>query len=144
MGILDALLGASSPITAVINKIAPDADARLQYQQAILELQQNGQLQVIADQIASEGQQTSINQAEATNQKLFVAGWRPFIGWICGTAFGWNYVGISIVNTVGKMIGHPVDMIPCDISTMMPVLMGMLGLGGMRTYEKINGVNSGQ
>ncbi len=84
--------------------------------------------------------QMAINQAEASNPSLFVSGWRPAIGWICGLACAWNWVGISMVNAIAQLAGHTLTLAPANVSEMMPVLLGLLGLGGLRTYEKINGV----
>lgn len=84
--------------------------------------------------------QMAINQAEASNPSTFVSGWRPAIGWICGMACAWNWVGISVVNAVASLAGHHLDLASANTAEMMPVLLGLLGLGGLRTYEKINGV----
>lgn len=138
---LDDIIGAGLDI---INKFIPDPAQKAQAAFQMAQLQQQTEFKELDAQIAQIQSQTNTNQAEATNTNLFVAGWRPFIGWICGTGLGWNYVGLSVVNFLGKAVGHPVDLAPADLSEMMPLLIGMLGLGGMRTYEKINGVNSGQ
>lgn len=137
---LDDIIGAGLDI---INKFIPDPAQKAQAAYQMAQLQQQTEFKELDAQIAQINSQTDTNKAEAASTSVFVAGWRPFIGWICGTGLGWNYVGISVVNTVAKTIGHPVDMPPMDLSEMMPLLLGMLGLGGMRTYEKVNGVNSG-
>lgn len=79
--------------------------------------------------------QTTVNAAEASDKSLFVAGWRPFVGWTCGVAFAFNFVAIPLLGTVG------VHVPPLPTDTLMAPLMGMLGLGGMRTYEKVTGVS---
>jgi len=84
--------------------------------------------------------QLNINQAEATNPSVFVSGWRPSIGWVCGLACAWNWMGLPIAKAVLAYTGHPLNISPADLTEMMPVLMGMLGLGTLRTFEKINGV----
>jgi len=84
--------------------------------------------------------QTDINKAEATNPSIFVAGWRPFIGWVCGAACAWNWVGLPVAVFVAAYLGKTLALRPADIGEMMPVLIGMLGLGGLRTTEKIKGV----
>lgn len=86
--------------------------------------------------------QIAINQAEAGNPSVFVSGWRPAIGWVCGMACAWNWVGLKIALFVAAYLGHDLNLAPADIGEMMPVLLGMLGLGGLRTAEKINGVAS--
>lgn len=84
--------------------------------------------------------QLSINQAEATNPNVFVSGWRPFIGWVCGTACAWNWIGLPIAKAGLLLAGYKLELSPASLTEMMPVLLGMLGLGTLRTAEKINGV----
>jgi|TARA_R110000803_G_scaffold124865_4_gene192567 hypothetical protein len=78
--------------------------------------------------------QTKINEIEAGHRSIFVAGWRPFIGWICGIALAYNF----IIRDLFIWILKPVDIPPAlQMEHLMTVLLGMLGLGGLRTYEKI-------
>lgn len=84
--------------------------------------------------------QMSINQAEAANPSIFVSGWRPFIGWVCGGGCAWNWIGLPMAKAALDYFGHPLMISPADLSEMMPLLLGMLGLGGLRTFEKVNGV----
>lgn len=112
--------------TTVIGKIWPDkTEAEKQQLAAAVTLIQG---------------QIAINQAEASNPSIFVSGWRPAIGWVCGMACAWNWVGLPVVKMVMAIYGHPLALNPADIGEMMPILLGMLGLGGLRTAEKINGV----
>jgi hypothetical protein len=69
-----------------------------------------------------------------------VSGWRPFIGWVCGSACAWNWIGLPIAKMALVLWGHPLDLAAANLTEMMPVLLGMLGLGSLRTLEKINGV----
>ncbi len=86
--------------------------------------------------------QLDINKEEAKSTSIFVSGWRPFIGWVCGAACAWNWLGLSIAKFIAlAFFAHAIDIKPADISEMMPILLGMLGLGGLRTYEKINKVS---
>jgi|TARA_R110000787_G_scaffold25275_2_gene71078 hypothetical protein len=85
--------------------------------------------------------QLEINKAEASHRSIFVAGWRPFIGWTCGLALAWTYVGVPIAQFILAQTGHLIDLPALDMSQMMPVLMGMLGLGGLRTFEKFKKVS---
>lgn len=111
---------------SVINKIWPDkTEAEKQQLAAAVTLVQG---------------QIEINKAEASNPSVFVSGWRPAIGWVCGMACAWNWVGLPIVKMVMAIYDHPLQLNPADIGEMMPILLGMLGLGGLRTAEKINGV----
>lgn len=79
--------------------------------------------------------QTKINEVEAQHRSMFVAGWRPFIGWICGIAFGYHFIAFPIIRTIYPDVEFP----QLDSEPLFTVLMGMLGLGGLRTFEKIKG-----
>lgn len=140
MGVLDLIVG---PVMQIVNKLIPDPAQQAQFQLQLLQLQQNAEFKELDNQLALAQTQTNTNQAEAGNASLFVAGWRPFIGWICGGGLAWNFAGVPLLNAIMIIIGHPVNIPEADLSEMMPLLIGMLGLGSMRTYEKVNGVNSG-
>lgn len=90
--------------------------------------------------------QIEVNKEEAKSGLIFVSGWRPFVGWTCGAALAWTFVVSPIFQSIAFYIaqftGRVIDLsgLPMfDLSVMMPVLLGMLGLGTMRTYEKVNG-----
>ena len=79
-----------------------------------------------------------LDEVEAAHQSLFVAGWRPFIGWVCGLAMVFNFLIIPAVSWFG------VTAEPMDFAVMSPILLGMLGLSGLRTTEKIKKVSREQ
>lgn len=83
--------------------------------------------------------QLDANKTEAASTSWFVAGWRPFVGWVCGFGCAWNWIGLPVATFIMAIIGHPMSLRPADISEMMPLLIGMLGLGAYRTAEKIQG-----
>ena len=85
--------------------------------------------------------QLDINKTEAAHRSIFVAGWRPFIGWSCGLAMCLNFLIFPLASFVLAQTGHLVELPNLDMTQMMPVLMGMLGLGGLRTVEKIKQVS---
>ena len=85
--------------------------------------------------------QLGINKTEAAHRSVWVSGWRPFIGWSCGAAMALNYIGFPIATFVLAQTGHLVELPALDMSEMMPVLMGILGLGGMRSFEKYKNVS---
>ncbi len=85
--------------------------------------------------------QLDINKQEAAHRSVFVAGWRPFVGWCCGISLAWSYICQPIIVFVLAQTGHLVDLPALDMSQMMPVLMGMLGLGGLRSFEKYKRVS---
>ena len=80
--------------------------------------------------------QLEINKQEAAHRNIFVAGWRPFIGWSCGIAMCYAYIIQPITVFVLAQTGNLVSLPTLDLSEMMPVLLGMLGLGGLRSFEK--------
>lgn len=96
-------------------------------------------LEMAKVQQASELAQIATNTAEAASPSMFVAGWRPFVGWVCGMGLGYEYLLRPLLCWVGVPLGMaaPPELPFGDLST---ILMGMLGMGGLRTYEKMNGV----
>lgn len=99
----------------------------------LIKIQQSGELAQIVGQM-------DINKAEAASPHLFVAGWRPFIGWVCGSGFAVQFVIGPMGEWASALAGHQVNFPQMDLGTMMPLLFGMLGLGAYRTAEKIQGV----
>ena len=85
--------------------------------------------------------QLEVNKAEAVHRSIFVAGWRPFVGWACGVALAWNYIAQPVLVFTLAQTGNLVELPALDMSQMMPVLMGLLGLGGLRTFEKYKSVS---
>ena len=86
--------------------------------------------------------QIAVNAVEAKHRSIFIAGWRPYIGWVCGIALTFQYILHPIISwLVTLMMDKPVYPPLLDMSAMMPVLLGMLGLGGLRTYEKLKKVS---
>jgi hypothetical protein len=75
--------------------------------------------------------QADTNTAEASNGSTFVSGWRPFIGWVCGAGCAWNWIGLPVAKFIAAAIGHPINVAPADITEMLPLLAGMLGLGSL-------------
>jgi len=84
--------------------------------------------------------QTDINLEEAKNPNFFVSGWRPFVGWICGFSLGWQFIGSPIFEWIVKLTGKNITAPVLDTGSLITVLFALLGLGGMRTYEKFKGV----
>lgn len=82
--------------------------------------------------------QIAVDQQEAASSSLFVAGWRPAVGWICAFAFAWQFLCLPILLFIGSVLGHAIPVPTFDVQSMLVVLSGLLGLGGMRTYEKVN------
>ena len=120
-------IGAVSDLAStVIGKIWPDKTEAEKQQLAAAVMVVQGQL--------------DINKVEAASPSVFVSGWRPFIGWVCGSACAWNWIGLPVVKVIAATLDHPLNLSPADLSEMMPILFGLLGLGTLRTIEKINKV----
>jgi len=122
-------------IVGIIDKIIPDKDAAAKAQLELTTMAMKGELDQITNQL-------EVNKAEASTGSLFIGGWRPFIGWICGTAFAYTYVVLPIVTfAYTSYTGHALPVEPPTLdNNLYELLFGMLGLGGLRTLEKIKGV----
>lgn len=130
--ILDIITGVT-PIIGRLLDLIPDKNAR---QRAELEMQA-ALMKYAAEQGA---QQAEINKAEAQHASLFVAGWRPAIGWACASAFIFIYVVSPIVTWIVAFWGVTISMPNFDTEALMSLTLGMLGLGAMRSFEKWHGV----
>jgi Holin of 3TMs, for gene-transfer release len=137
---------ALDPITAILNvgealidRLIPDKTAAAAAKAQLLTMQVQGELDEIKGQLV-------VNQAEASSQSTFVAGWRPFVGWCCGAAFAYVYILQPMAQflLVAFKVNFDVTKLPSlDIADMMPVLLGMLGLGAMRSFDKQSGNGNG-
>ena len=85
-------------------------------------------------------QQLDINKAEASHRSVFVSGWRPFLGWVSGLSIGYVYLFQPILDMILQMFGVQVDWVVLDLGQLMPLVLGMLGLGGLRSFEKAKGL----
>ena len=128
-------------ISQLLDKIIPDPNARENAKLELLKAENAQALQEMQMSLQADQNQTQINQVEAQNTNLFVSGWRPFIGWVCGAAFAYHYIIQPLLAFIIANIGGSVNLPDFDIRELTTVLMGMLGLGGLRTLEKIKNVN---
>lgn len=118
---------------SLIKHFFPDPAQQAAAEQKLAELEKSGELQIIAGQLA-------INQEEAKSPNWFVAGWRPFVGWTCGFALLYAAILDPMARFVATVILKYVGSFPViDTTITMQVLFGLLGLGGMRMYEKVKG-----
>lgn len=124
----------------ILERVIPDPSDRLKAQQALMEMQQKGELaQLAADTDLMKGQ-IEVNKIEAASSSLFVSGARPFIMWVCGIAYAYHFVLQPLLAFLFSAFNHPVALPAFDMGELSTVLMGMLGLGVMRSYEKKIGV----
>jgi len=136
MALLDLLVG---PVLSIVDKLIPDPVAKAQAQIQLLQLQQNDTFKQIDAQLQANAQQTDTNKIEAASSSLFVSGWRPFIGWVCGSGLAYQYLADPMISWAAAIQHWPLPP-SLDLGTLITMLMGLLGLGGMRTFEKLNGV----
>lgn len=118
-----------SPVIDKALSFIPDPKQKLEAQQALMQ----GLSQW-------DSQQTAINAEEAKNSSVFVAGWRPFMGWTCGAAFAYKFIlqPFLVFLIIAFQIKFDIKLLPAlDWTEMSTVMFGMLGLGGMRTFEKL-------
>lgn len=124
--IVDAVTGAfSGIIKPILDKWIPDATERLAAEQALWRAAQDVTLA-----------QIEVNKIEAGSQSVFVAGWRPAIGWVCGAAYGYHFVLQPFMVFILQALGNTILLPHLDIGELSMVLFGMLGLGAMRSFEK--------
>lgn len=120
----------------LIDRLWPDPTQKAQAQLALLQLQQSGELAAITGQF-------DINKTEAASNSMFVAGWRPAVGWVCALGLGVDVIIRPILSQASTLAGHTVNLAPLDMSTLLPLLFGMLGMGAMRSYDKTTGTANG-
>jgi len=132
---LDALgIGAIADLAKdLVGRFFPDKSEQEKGQMALI-------LATMQNQMAMNQGQMDINKIEAANPNIFVSGWRPFVGWVCGGACAWNWVGLPIGKFVASLFGKTLEVAPADLTQMLPLLLGLLGMGALRTYEKTQGV----
>jgi hypothetical protein len=139
---LPALIPIIGPVIDKLVGLIPDQQEREKAkQEAEIELARLDQ-ETLKVLLNVDSKQIDVNIEEAKSSKLFVSGWRPFLGWVCGAAFAWTYVGQPVIAFCFNAAGHPLTLPTIEFGEMSSILMGMLGLSGMRTFEKYKKVAS--
>jgi hypothetical protein len=136
---MGALLSLIPVFSQLLDKILPDKGAADAAKLEMIKLAQQGELAQINADVSIATAQSETNKIEAASTRLFVSGWRPFVGWICGLAVGFKFIGGPALFMVAQALGHPVELPVIETSELWPLLLGMLGLGGLRTIEKVKG-----
>lgn len=134
---LDPLSAALDIGGKLIDRLFPDPTARAAAKLQLVQLQQNGELAKLAAETSLLTGQQDINKIEAASEHIFISGWRPFIGWICGAAFGYHFVLQPLLAFCFAAAGHSITLPVFQMNELSTVLMGMLGLGSLRTVEKL-------
>ncbi len=133
---------AIDPVSAVLNigskvidKLWPDPNQAAEAKFQLFKMQQSGELAQITAQL-------EVNKTEAQHHSVFVAGWRPSIGWVCSFALAYQYLFRPIISSLFIIIGHPLPEMPALDANLWELVFGMLGLGTLRTFEKMKGIAS--
>jgi hypothetical protein len=126
-------------ITQVLDKIIPDPQAAADAKLKALELAQKGDLAALDAELRLALGQIEVNKAEATTD-MFRGGWRPAVGWICVVGLAYQFILQPVLPWVVALFGAQVPPLPAiDNESLMVLLTGMLGLGGLRTVERVKG-----
>jgi len=124
-------------IGKIVDKVVPDPQAKMELQ---LELAKLADAQAEREHKELTGQ-IEVNKVEAAHGSIFVAGWRPFIGWSAGAGVAWSFVVAPVVEWASRLLGWKGSMPELDGSQLMTLVLALLGMGGLRTYEKLKGVS---
>jgi hypothetical protein len=126
--VIDTILNV---IKTPLERLIPDKNKKAEFEHAL-------QIEVLKAGLG----QMEINKVEAAHKSIFVAGWRPFIGWVCGFALAWHFILYDIAQWMQLSFFPDSPQLPAlnGTETLITVLLSMLGLGGLRTFEKIKGV----
>ena len=117
------------PVARILDKFIVDKDLKEKLEHEIkLEIQKANIAQI------------DVNKAEAAHRTVFVAGWRPFIGWTCGLALAYHFILQPIIVFTMSVNGLDYDLPEFDMGSLMTIVLGLLGLGGMRSFEKLKGL----
>lgn len=135
---LPAILAAAAPLIAKALDLIPDGNAREAAKEAM-------ETAVINAATKAQELQLQINLAEAGHSSVFVAGWRPFIGWVCGVGFLWEFLLYPLATwaAMSGLLGPDVviPVLPTN-GNLLELTLGMLGMAGLRTWEKSRGINT--
>ena len=118
------------PVSKILDKFVADKDLKAKLQHEL-------DTEIHKANLA----QIDVNKAEASHKSLFVAGWRPFVGWVCAGALAYHFILQPILVFAISVYGVSITLPEFDMGSLMTILMGMLGLGGLRTLEKVQKVS---
>ena len=124
----------------ILDKIFPDKDAADRAKLELFKLQQAGELKQIENDFNLAMEQLKVNAIEAAHPSVFVSGWRPAVGWVCVAAYCYNYVAMPLIVWSAQLImasDKVPAMITLDTGELTTLLFGMLGIGTLRTVEKL-------
>ena len=124
-----------------IDKLFPDKNEANKVKLEMLRLQQEGEFKELDLEFKAAASQVAVNMKEAEHPSVFVSGWRPAVGWVCVLAYGFNYLALPVLNWLAKWADQSAPaIISLETGELTTLLFGMLGIGGLRTYEKVKKV----
>ena len=124
--------------TTLIDKVIPDPKAKAEAHLELVKLQQAGEFKALEADLQMALAQAKVNEAEAASTDSFRGGWRPMAGWVCSVGLAYTFLAQPLLAWLSASQGWPVPP-KIDMDTLMGLLMGMLGLGGFRTFERVRG-----
>jgi hypothetical protein len=145
MSFLSALFSGGDTVKVIgdtVDKLFTSDAERLEFQAESEKARMNYDLEIARLDAQALQNQTDVNKIEAASSNWFVSSWRPFVGWVCGFALAYAAIIEPIGRFIASLCGFLGEFPHIDTTITMQVLMGMLGLGGMRSFEKAKGVAS--
>lgn len=127
MALIDTIFGT---ISTVLDRVIPDKNARDKAKEELERAINDQDFQIALEQI-------KVNLVEAQSESFFKSGWRPSVGWICSIAFGLHFVILPLFNYFLMLCGGQPILVPFQMDTLLTVLLGLLGMGTLRTVEKM-------
>jgi hypothetical protein len=138
MVLIPALL---SILPGLLDKLIPDPRVADEAKLKMLGMAQNGELAALTAETDLAKGQLEVNKTEAASPDRFVSGWRPFIGWVCGFSIAYKYIGSPFLALIFSALGSGIIVPEIDATELWPVMLGLLGLGAQRSYDKQKGTS---
>lgn len=137
------LLGGSltDGVAKIISLFKVDPNVAAQHAEDLAKIQAEMQENMLNGIQAMSTAQNQVNTTEAQSKNWFVASWRPAVGWVCALGLFSQFIIGPFATWIATLLGKPIQYPSLDMGTLMTLLLGLLGLGGMRTYEKVSGVS---
>jgi len=123
----------------LIDRLWPDPQQRDAAKLELLKMQQTGELALLTADTQIAVKQAEINIEEAKSGNAFTSNWRPFVGWVCGFGFAFNFIVAPTLIMLADAFDMVIHMPELDVGELSMMLFGMLGLGGLRSFDKVKG-----
>lgn len=136
--IADAIAGV---VGKIIDRAWPDPTQKAAALLELEKMKQAGEFKQIDADLQAMQMQADVNKVEAGSSDPFTSRWRPFVGWVCGTALAWHYIGRPLAGWVLLLTGNETPIPAVDLGDLIVILLGLLGLGGLRSYDKLHGTS---